>query len=307
MEHAREKGAEILEETSVYKLIMEGERVVGVEVLDKSGQSSNIRASMVMDASGKEALTSRQRGWRLNDPYLNKIAIWTYYQGSKRGDGIDEGATTVAFVPEKGWFWHIPLHNNMVSVGVVAEGKYLSRDGVKDPKVMFTREIDNNLWIKEHLATGECTGKFWVTSEYSRHSQYCAAPGLLLVGDAFAFLDPVFSSGVMLALKSGVLGAEAVHEGLVAGDPDPKRFASYGQQIRMSIENMRKLVYAFYDAAFSFKDVVMKYPEAGDYITDCLSGDLERDYSQLWSWMSEFTQLPADLPYGVPLQQHDQK
>jgi flavin-dependent dehydrogenase len=140
-----------------------------------------------------------------------------------------------------------------------------------------------------------------VTSEYSRHSQYCAAPGLLLVGDAFAFLDPVFSSGVMLALKSGVLGGEAVHQGLLAGDLNPERFAAYGRQIREGVENMRKLVYAFYDPSFSFKDVVMKYPEAGDQITDCLSGDLNRDYSQLWSWISEFAPLPKDLPYGLPL------
>ena len=72
-----------------------------------------------------------------------------------------------------------------------------------------------------------------MTSEYSRHSRHCAAPGLALVGDALAFLDPVFSSGVMLALKSGVLVAEAVHEGLVAGDLSPARFAGYGAAIRI--------------------------------------------------------------------------
>ena len=301
LDHAREKGAEVIEETSVSSLLMDGERVVGVEVRGKDGESFEIKATIVIDASGKEAFTSRKKGWRLNDPYLNKIAIWTYYKGSKRGVDIDEGATTVAFVPEKGWFWHIPLHNDMVSVGIVAEGKYLTRDGVKDPRAMFEREIEQNLWIKEHLSTGECTGQFWVTSEYSRHSQYCAAPGLLLVGDAFAFLDPVFSSGVMLALKSGVLGGEAVHEALAAGDLNPERFANYGKKIREGVENMRKLVYAFYNPSFSFKDVIMKYPEAGDQITDCLSGDLNRDYSQLWSWISEFAPLPDDLPYGAPL------
>jgi hypothetical protein len=64
---------------------------------------------------------------------------------------------------------------------------------------------------------------------------------------------------------------------------------------------MRKLVYAFYNEGFSFKDVIMKYPAAGDLITDCLSGDLNRDYSQLWDWISEFAPLPDDLPYGLPL------
>lgn len=301
LNHAREKGAEVREETMVNRLLMDGGKVIGVEATDRSGQSFEIHASMTLDCSGKEAFASSKRGWRVPDPFLNKIAVWTYYKGSKRATGIDEGETTVAFIPDKGWFWHIPQHNDMVSVGVVAEGKYLTRGGVKDPAAMFQREIGENLWIKDRLSEGKCTEEYWVTSEYSRHSKYCAAPGLLLLGDAFAFLDPVFSSGVMLALKSGVVGGDAVHEAIVAGDFSPERFAGYGNQIRMGIENMRKLVYAFYDPGFSFKDVIMKYPEAGDLITDCLSGDVNRDFSQLWKWVGEFASLPDDLPYGEPL------
>ena len=89
------------------------------------------RAPITLDCSGKEAFTAVHQGWRVRDPYLNKVAVWTYYKGAKRDPGIDEGATTVAYVPEKGWFWYIPQHNDMVSVGVVAEGKYLTRGGVK--------------------------------------------------------------------------------------------------------------------------------------------------------------------------------
>ena len=300
LDHARERGAAVREESAVQKLITKGDQVIGVEVSDRSGHTYSVFAPITIDATGKEAFSSRQRGWRMNDPYLNKIAIWTYYKGSKRGEGIDEGATTIAFVPEKGWFWHIPLQDDRVSVGVVAEGKYLTRDGVKEPRAMFDREVECNQWIKEHLSTGQCTGEFWVTSEYSRHSRYCAAPGLLLVGDAFAFLDPVFSSGVMLALKSGVLAGEAIHQGLLAQDLSPSRFAEYGKTMREGVENMRKLVYAFYDINFSFKDVVMRHPEAGDLITDCLSGDVNRDYSQLWSWIQELAPLPDVLPYGAP-------
>lgn len=300
LDHARQRGADVREQTTVNRLLSREERVVGVEATGPDGRVYEVLASLVVDASGKEAFASRQRGWRMNDPYLNKIAVWTYYKGSRRGSGIDEGATTVAFVPEKGWFWHIPLHDDRVSVGVVAEGKYLTRDGVKDPKAMFEREVGENQWIRDHLGTGECEGEFWVTSEYSRHSRYCASPGLLLVGDALAFLDPVFSSGVMLALKSGVLAGECIHEGLLDGDLSPERFAAYGAQMREGVENMRKLVYAFYNPDFSFKDVVMRHPQAGDMITDCLSGDLNRDYSQLWEWIGEIAPLPDALPYGAP-------
>jgi flavin-dependent dehydrogenase len=301
LDNAREKGAEVREETTVKRLLMDGDKVVGVEVTDKSGRTYEIRAAITLDCSGKEAFASNRHGWRMNDPYLNKIAVWTYYKDSKRGEGIDEGDTTVAFVPDKGWFWHIPQHNQMTSVGIVAEGKYLTRDGVKDPKAIFEREVEQNLWIKDRLSTGRSTGDYYVTSEYSRHSRYCAAPGLLLVGDAFAFLDPVFSSGVMLALKSGHLAGEAVHSGLVDGDLSPARFAGYGAAIRQGVENMRKLVYAFYNPDFSFKQVIERHPEAGGMITDCLSGDVNKDYSQLWAWFSEIVPLPDDLPYGVPM------
>ena len=302
LDNAREKGAEVREETTVKRLLMDGDRVIGVEAVDKDGGSEEIHAAITLDCTGRDAFAANKLGWRVPDPYLNKLAVWTYYKGSKREAGIDEGQTTVAFVPHKGWFWHIPQHDDMVSVGVVAEGKYLTRGGVKDPKEMFQREVGENLWIKDHLSEGESTGQYWVTSEYSRHSRHCASPGLLLLGDAFAFLDPVFSSGVMLAAKSGVLAGEAVHEGLLAGDLSPARFAAYGAVMREGVENMRKLVYAFYNESFSFKDVIMKYPDAGALITDCLSGDVNRDFSQLWAWISEFAPLPDDLPYGQPLE-----
>ncbi len=301
LDNAREKGAEVREETTVNRLLNEGDRVVGVEVTDKSGRTYEIRAPITLDCSGKEAFTSNHLGWRMRDPYLNKIAVWTYYKGSKREPDIDEGATTVAYVPDKGWFWHIPQHNDMISVGIVAEGKYLSRGGVKNPKEMFDREVEENQWIKTHLAEGRSTGEYFITSEYSRHSRHCASPGLLLLGDAFAFLDPVFSSGVMLALKSGHLAAEAVHEGLIEGDLSPSRFTEYDVTIRQGVENMRKLVYAFYDPNFSFREVIRRHPEAGGQITDCLSGDVNKDFSQLWGWIREFVPLPDDLPYGTPL------
>ncbi len=302
MDNAREKGAEIREETAVTRLLKDDRgKVVGVEIRNRDGTLEHLLAPLVIDASGKEAFASTREGWRVGDPYLNKVAVWTYYKGSKRGEGIDEGTTTIAFVPEKGWFWHIPQHDDMVSVGVVAEGKYLSRDGVRDPGQMFHREVEQNQWIKDRLSTGECTGEYWITSEYSRHSKYGASPGLLLVGDAFAFLDPVFSSGVMLALKSGVMAGDAVHQALVACDLSPQRFADYGQSLRQGVENMRKLVYAFYEPYFSFKDVVTKHPETGEILTDCLSGDLNKDYSHLWDRIREFVDLPDDLPYGLPL------
>ncbi len=305
MENARAKGAVVKEGMTVLELLKDEGRVGGVKVRDKAGNVTEYRAPITLDCSGKEAFTAVRNQWRVKDPYLNKVAVWTYYRGSKREPGIDEGQTTVAYVPDKGWFWHIPQHNDMVSVGVVAEGKYLTRGGVKEPKAIFDREVNENLWIKDHLSVGEQVGQYYLTSEYSHHARHCGCDGLLLVGDAFCFLDPVFSSGVMFALKSGVLAGDGVHEALVARDFSPLRFAPYAARLRRGVENMRKLVYAFYDPALSFKRVIAKYPEAAGEITDCLSGDVEKDFEPLWAKFREFVPLPDDLPVGAPLTRQD--
>jgi flavin-dependent dehydrogenase len=300
-EHARGRGAQVREQMTVTSLLHEADRVVGVRGVDAQNVPFELRAPITLDCSGKESFSAVREGWRLPDPFLNKVAVWTYYKGSKRDAGIDEGQTTVAMIPAKGWFWHIPQHNDMVSVGVVADGKYLTRGGVRDPQAIFQREIQENLWIQDRLSTGEQVGPYYLTSEYTHHSRHCYREGLLLVGDAFCFLDPVFSSGLMLALKSGVMAADAVHDALRAHDFSPARFAEYGRQLREGIENMRKLVYAFYDPNFSFKQVIDKYPEMAGAITDCLSGDLNKDFSDLWAAISEFVPLPENLACGDPL------
>jgi len=301
LNNARDKGVTVHEETAVKDLIKEGDRVVGVRARGKDGNQVEHRAPMTLDCSGREAFSAVRHNWRVGDPELHKVAVWTYYKGAKRDLGIDEGTTTVAFVPEKGWFWFIPLHNDVVSVGVVAEGKYLTRDGVKEPRKIFQREIGQNLWIKEYLSCGTQFGPYYITGEFSFHSRYCGVDGLLLVGDAYCFLDPVFSSGVMLALKSGVMAGDAVHEALVAGDFSPARFGDYATKLREGIENMRKLVYAFYNPNFSFRELTDKYPDLAGDITDCLSGDVSKDFSRLWKAVEKFAPVPEPLPYGQPL------
>ena len=289
LDNAREKGALVMEETTVSELIKEDDAVVGVRAQTKGGPVTEYRAPITLDCSGKEAFCAVRNNWRMKDPFLNKIAVWTYYEGAQRDEGIDGGSTTVAYVPEKGWFWYIPQHNDRIS------------GGVKSPEAIFKREIEENQWIKQHLASGRQTGSYHLTSEYTHHSKHCGMAGLLLVGDAFAFLDPVFSSGVMLALKSGVLAADEVHKAITEGDFSPERFAEYGRFMREGVENMRKLVYAFYDPKFSFRKLTDKYPDATGAVTDCLSGDVNKDFSRLWRQIEEFAPLPANLPVGEPL------
>jgi len=301
MENARAKGATVLEETTVLELIQQDGRTLGVKARNRSGQVTEYRAAMTLDCSGKEAFVPTRLNWRVREPKLNKVAVWTYYRGAKRDAGLEEGATTVAYVPEKGWFWYIPQHRDMISVGVVAEGKYLTRDGVKEPKDIFNREIEQNQWIKDHLACGTQAGSYFITSEYSFRSRYSASDGLLLAGDSFGFLDPVFSSGVMLALKSGTMAADAIIAAHEAQDFSAERFVEYSRFLCEGLENMRKLVYAFYDPNFSFRKLTNKYPEMTGSITDCLSGDVNKDFSKLYAAVAETAEVPEPLPYGMPL------
>lgn len=299
LDNARSKGAEVREQTRVTRTIKDDSgRTLGVEAIGADGVTFEVFAPVTIDCSGREQVATARDGWRLKDPKLNKLAVWTYFRGAKRDPGIDEGNTTVAYLPERGWFWYIPLKNDVVSVGIVAERDYLFSES-KDPGEIMCREIGRNAWIKDHLSVGQQFGEYWVTSEFSYRSRYCSADGLLLAGDAFAFLDPVFSSGVYLALKSGEMAADAVDAALTAGDTSGERFAEYGDKLCRGIENMRKLVYSFYDPEFSFGRVIKAHPHLRGGLTDCLIGDLfEKDYEELFGAIGEFAELPEPLKHG---------
>lgn len=299
VDKAKEKGAEIREQHRVVDVVRdESGAVCGVVAEDSEGERSELRSRIVVDASGRDCLVASKNKWRNRDPKLNKVAIWTYFEGAMRDPGLDSGSTTVAYLPEKGWFWYIPMRNNLVSVGVVAERDYLYRDS-RDPSEIFAREIQENAWVREHLSEGHQVGEYWVTGEYSYRSNYCASDGVLLVGDAFAFLDPVFSSGVFLALKSGELAADAIDEALGKGDVSADSFSSYGSDLCNAIERMRKIVYAFYREEFSFGDLVKKNPHLRPVLTDLLVGNVFVDqFDELFAAVEEICELPDELPYG---------
>jgi flavin-dependent dehydrogenase len=290
----------VIEEITVRETIEENGFVKGVRAVTKSGEAVEYYAPMTLDATGRDAFSVTRHGWKVRDPYLNKIAIWTYYKGAMRDPGVDEGATTIAYVPEKGWFWYIPLAGDVVSVGIVAEKDYLYKDS-KDLAEIFHREVGNNAWVEQHLAAGTQFGPYRVTGEYSYRSRHCAANGLVLVGDAFAFLDPVFSSGVFLALCSGERAADVVDQALTEGDYSAARFATYGADMCRGIEGMRRLVYAFYDHAFSFRTFVIRHPELVGDLTDCLIGNLFIDFDPLFEAVANFARVPEALSHGLPL------
>lgn len=298
---AESNGATVLYNTRAEQLIEEDDEIKGAIIEEADGSKVEVRARMTVDASGRDTFSQVRHSWRKRDPYLNKIALWTYYKGAKRDSGYDEGATTVAYLPDRGWFWYIPLKDDIVSVGIVGEKDYLFRNS-REPAEIYAEEIQNNEWIKEHLADAEQFGEYWVTGEYSYRSRHCSRNGLLLVGDAFAFLDPVFSSGVFLALASGIMGGDAVDKALNNDNTDAAQFDEYSSRLCHGVENMRRLVYAFYNPDFSFGKLIKNHPELRGDLTDCLIGDLfDKEYEELFTAIAEDTPLPEKLPHGGPL------
>jgi flavin-dependent dehydrogenase len=290
LDNAVSKGVELRQLVTVRDVIMDGARVVGVRADTKDGaKGEEIRAKVVIDASGRDSLLSRKFGWKDRDPDLNKIAVWSYFEGALRDPGLDEGATTVAYVPQKGWFWYIPMHSNIVSVGVVGEPGYLYRD-TRDPDTIFHREAQACAWIRDHIAIGKQVEPVRVTGEYSYHSQRIGGDGFCLVGDAFAFLDPLFSTGVFLALKSGEMAADAIHAALSSGDGSvtAAHFEEYFAKQRRAVMSFRHLVRAFYDLSFSFREFLQVYPHLNSLIVDTLVGNVFTDLTPLFDALEEY-------------------
>lgn len=302
LDKAIQNGATVMQQTKAKNLIKsDPNRVEGVKVDSAEFGQLEFRSSIVVDASGRDCFAAHKENWMIRDPELKKIALWTYYKGAKRDPGLDEGATTVAYLPDKGWFWYIPLSGDMVSVGIVAERDYLFNGSTKDHAEIFQREVNNNEWIKEHLAIGEQTGEYRITGEYSYRNKFCSMDGLVLAGDALGFLDPVFSSGVFLALKSGVMLADEIDQVVKRGDTiSSLSFENYGKRMQSSIEIMRKIVYAFYDKEFSFGDLVKRGDHLRAALTDCLVGNVDdKDFLELFDAMSDLAQLPDPVEHGL--------
>ncbi|MEX0677588.1 MAG: NAD(P)/FAD-dependent oxidoreductase [Pirellulales bacterium] len=276
LDNAREHGVGVHEQVRVLDVLVEGERACGVRIMDASGAKREIAARVIVDASGQSTLLANRFKLRVADPELKKGALWTYYEGAYRDTGRDEGATLVLQTAgKKGWFWYIPLHNNIVSVGVVAAFDYLF-DGRGDHEKIYHEELDRCGAVKERVAGGRRVTGFFATKDYSYRARQAAGDGWVLVGDAFGFLDPLYSSGVLLALKSGQLAADAVSEGLAKNDTSAAQLGRWSADFSRGMDRMRRLVCEFYNG-FSFGRFVKAHPQFKGHLTDLLIGDLFKD------------------------------
>lgn len=278
LNNAREHGVDVREGVRVLEVLFEGERAVGVRVQYEDGKQEEVRAQVVVDASGQSSMIQSRLGLREWDPELKKAALWTYWKGAFRDTGHDEGATIVLQTEGKqGWFWYIPLHDDILSVGVVAGHEYLFKSrGNKDHETIYNEEVAKCPGLIPRLANATRATDFFAAKEYSYRSKRSSGDGWVLVGDAFGFLDPLYSSGVLLALKSGSLAADAVTEGLAKGDTSQAQLGKWEPGFIKGMDRMRRLVIEFYNG-FSFGRFVKKFPDSKGMLTDLLIGDLFKE------------------------------
>ena len=278
LQNAREHGVDVYEGVRILEVLFEGSRAVGVKLMNEEGEVQEVRADVIVDASGQSSMIMSRLNLREWDPVLKKTAVWTYWKGAYRDTGRDEGATMVIQTKgKKGWFWYIPLHDDIISVGVVASYDYLFRDGpTADYEKIYNEQLENCPAVKERISSATQAAQFYCQKEYSYRARQAAGDGWVLVGDAFGFLDPLYSAGVLLALTSGSRAADAVCEGLASGDTSGAQLGKWENDFVRGMERMRRLVCEYYDG-FSFGRFVRKHPHLKGALTDLLIGDLFKD------------------------------
>jgi len=298
IEHAAEQGAQVHQGVAVKQVLFEGDKAVGAEVQMKDGSRQSFYANVVVDATGQTAMLSNKFRWRVRDPKLKKAVLYSYFKGAHREPDLNGGATLVLRTPpgSGGWFWYIPLEDDLTSVGIVANPEYLLKGRGQDLAKIFQEEIEKCEPCHRRVAMGERVDKIYSILDYSYRSKQNAGNGFIIIGDAYGFLDPIYSSGVLLALKMAELAADAIHDAFRHDDFSAERLGQFQGKLDKGIESMRKLVYAFYNEGFSFAQFLRKYPEQRHNIINLLIGDVFRDgVDEVYEPMSEFAEIPPPL------------
>ena len=298
IEHAAEQGAQVHQGVLVKQVLFEGDKAVGVEVQIKDGTRQSFYASVVVDATGQTAMLSNKFRWRVRDPKLKKAVLYSYFKGAHREPDLNGGATLVLRTPpgSGGWFWYIPLEDDLTSVGIVANPEYLLKGRGQDLAKIFHEEVEKCEPCHRRVAMGERVDKIYSILDYSYRSKQNAGNGFIIIGDAYGFLDPIYSSGVLLALKMAELAADAIHDAFRHDDFSAERLGQFQGKLDKGIESMRKLVYAFYNEGFSFAQFLRKYPEQRHNIINLLIGDVFRDgVDEVYGPMAEFAEIPPPL------------
>ena len=246
LDHAKEKGAEVRQETAVEKVAFDDDGV-SLQLRDAAG-SKSVRASYVIDASGRHSVIGSHFKLRQNYQNLQKISIFAHYDGVVRDAGRDGTLTRMVRAIDR-WFWSIPITENRTSIGVVLDAAVFKKMRMT-PEDFLEQAIAEQPLLAERMEEAERVSPVNVAADFSYRNSRLTGDRWLLAGDAAGFIDPVFSSGVFLAILGGEQCADILHE--VLDRPGRKRrlFARYEKGMHKAMDVYLRFVNAWYTKEF---------------------------------------------------------
>jgi flavin-dependent dehydrogenase len=291
LDNAAKKGVEVRRGARVLEAVFDNDRAVGVRLAlplplgegrghphpnplpEGEGNSDFIRAKVIVDATGQAGLLGARFKLRQPNAKFRKAAVWGHFRGSRR-DVIEGGVMTVCFRTQsnRSWFWHIPLSNDIVSIGVVGDADYFFGPDDGTPDKIFAREVADCPAMAKRLEGTEKIAGLDVVKEYSYATARSSGDGWVLVGDSWGFIDPIYSSGVWFALKSGQLAADAIIEGLRTGNTTGKQLGKWVPDFARGTTWVKKLAEAWYCGQFRVGKFIREYPQHVGPMTDILIG-----------------------------------
>lgn len=306
LNNARRAGVDVRERHTVTEVVLEGDgRVTGVRYTDEFGKPGELRTRFVADASGNTSRIHRAAGERLYSDFFQNVAIYTYFENAKRLPPPDEGNTLSAAF-DHGWFWLIPLSETLTSVGAVVP-KEFAKEFSEGPETVFQRFVQACPIIANYLegATRVSEGMFAplrIRKDYSYANTRLSSPGLVLIGDAACFVDPIFSSGVHLATYSALIAARSINTCLAGILPEHRCFEEFERRYRREFNHFYNFNIGFYDMnqdeeAYYWKArSVLGTPErANDAFVRLVSGSAAEDF------------FDARVGIGAVLQKHTEQ
>ncbi len=242
-DHARDSGADAREGQQVLQVEQKSPRAFVLEVQADDGRRYSIEARYVMDASGRDAFFASKKKLRRKNSQHQSAAIFSHFRGAETRPGEDAGNISI-YRFDHGWIWMIPLPDGVMSIGAVCRPEYLKqRKGNTADFLLET--LNKNSDLKRRIANAELAGEVRVTGNYSYESTRMGGPGWILLGDAFAFLDPVFSSGVFLAMSGAEQAAAMVDEALRRPARERALLRKLEKRLRAGMARFSFFIYRF--------------------------------------------------------------
>jgi flavin-dependent dehydrogenase len=246
LDHAAECGAEVHEETSVDRVEFSNDEVeLGIKC---NGSFHLIRARYVIDASGRTSILGRKFKIKKTYDHLQKLSIFAHYDGVWRAEGID-GTLTVLIRAIDRWFWLIPLTAERTSVGVVLDSEIFRKSKLSAGEFLDQTLVEQPI-IAKRMTNARRVSQVYVEADFSYRSARLHGDRWLLAGDAAGFIDPIFSSGVFLAVFSSELCADALNEVLDHPRKARRLFAGYERAVNRAMDIYLRFVNAWYTKEF---------------------------------------------------------